>query len=120
MAEPLCKKPRRGSIITSEIPEYVYISEDDSEYLDSTSSNSCSSYISLDEYGSDVGDSSDTSVSLMDDGTPCDIVTKNGTKWWNEPTTPIPNLNTNYHLDLQPQLKGPSLLCESYEGIFYM
>ena len=51
----------------------------------------------------------------MDDG-PCDVVSKDGTKWWNSKPGDISQVKDYLDIEHEAQLTGGSSKCENYQG----
>ena len=119
MAEPNPKRFRHSRVPPhSDIHEDVYDSNEEGDFsdLDSLSTSSDSS-ISLDNDRIDESvETSDCSlISFMDDG-PCDVVSKDGTKWWNSKPGDISQVKDYLDIEHEAQLTGGSSKCENYQG----
>ncbi|KAI6649958.1 PiggyBac transposable element-derived protein 4 [Oopsacas minuta] len=95
---------------------HVYNSDDDYDDIsDEDLSGSCSS-TSVDLTDEETVTSEGSSISMMDDG-PCDYVSKDCTKWWNEPPSDF-HQDEYFSKDFQPQLVGPSMESDTCGDFF--
>ena len=116
MAESQPKRICTYTDLQIPIGNEVYVSdENENDSGSDISTSSDSSYSANDDDPTDEGISSEGSlVSLMDDG-PCDLRSKDGTKWWN--TEPKENSHLEYvQLQHEPQLASSSLDSHFYQG----
>ena len=123
----MAESPKRGfslppeskskkTCIEIDVCGHVYNSDEDYDDISEEDlSGSCSS-TSVDLTDEETVTSEGSSISMMDDG-PCDYVSKDGTKWWNEPPSDF-HQDEYFSKDFQPQLVGPSMESDTFGGNF--